>query len=29
VAMGLSPPTADLIDTDLAATRWADQSDVG
>jgi DNA-binding transcriptional LysR family regulator len=26
---GIRPPTADLIDTDLAATRWADQSDVG
>jgi DNA-binding transcriptional LysR family regulator len=25
---GISPPTADLIDTDLAATRWADQPEV-
>ena len=26
---GISPPSIDLADTDLAATRWADQSDVG
>jgi DNA-binding transcriptional LysR family regulator len=25
---GISPPSADLVDTDLAATRWADQADV-
>ena len=25
---GISPPTAVLVDTDLAATRWADQPDV-
>lgn len=25
---GISPPTTGLIDTDLAATRWADQPDV-
>jgi len=25
---GISPPTAGLVDTDLAATRWADQPDV-
>jgi DNA-binding transcriptional LysR family regulator len=26
---GISPPTIDLADTDLTATRWAEQQDIG